>query len=231
MRLYLSSYRLGNHIDQLLNLVGSGRRMAIIQNALDFIPAEDRKRYSETIYDIHGVFEALGFKTQPLDLRNYFGKKGEIASTLKEFDLIWAVGGNAFLLNRAMYQSSFDKALIHLLEQDEIAYGGWSAGICVMGPTLKGIDLCDKPHQIVQGYDAEIRWQGLGIIEHVLVPHYRSDHPEAPMMEHVVAYLKEEEIPYQTLQDGDVLLYNGQEAPILLNRDAGKVSSFNLNKS
>ena len=230
MRLYLSSYRLGNHIDQLLKLVGPGRRVAIIENALDYIPAADQQVYKQQKYDIFEVFESLGFEPYPLDLRKYFPQNKDIAPVLEDFDLIWAIGGNAFLLNRAMYQSGFDKALTKLLEVDKVAYGGWSAGICVMAPTLRGIDLCDKPEQIVEGYQIDIRWEGLGIVDSVLVPHYRSDHPEAPMMEEVVAYLEEQEISYKTLRDGDVWIFEG-EGSQLLTWESGERSSLNLNKA
>ena len=230
MRLYLSSYRLGNHIDQLLKLVGPGRRVAIIENALDYIPAADQQVYKQQKYNIFEVFEALGFEPYPLDLRIYFPQNKDITPVLEDFDLIWAIGGNAFLLNRAMYQSGFDKALTKLLDADKVAYGGWSAGICVMAPTLRGIDLCDKPEQIVEGYQIDIRWEGLGIVDSVLVPHYRSDHPEAHMMEEVVAFLDKEVIPYKTLRDGDVWIFEGNTAKIFP-YEKGEDSPLNLNKA
>ena len=42
MRLYLSSYRIGDRAGSLLALLGSGKRTAIISNALDNISATAR---------------------------------------------------------------------------------------------------------------------------------------------------------------------------------------------
>jgi dipeptidase E len=49
-------------------------------------------------------------------------------------------------------------------------------------------------------------WEGLGIIDYVIVPHYKSDHPESEIMEEVVEYLIENKIPYKTLRDGEVII-------------------------
>lgn len=40
MRLYLSSFRVGEHSGRLLKLVGDNRRTAVVSNALDALPPE-----------------------------------------------------------------------------------------------------------------------------------------------------------------------------------------------
>ena len=151
MRLYLSSYRIGNHAEQLLNLVGSGRKVAVIENALDHISQESRDKNKRDVYNIEEVFQGLNFKTQNLDLRHYFDGKKDIEADLGNFDLIWACGGNAFLLRRAMQQSGFDLAIKKLLARDALAYGGFSAGVCAIGKKLKGIELSDTPDDVGKG--------------------------------------------------------------------------------
>jgi dipeptidase E len=64
--------------------------------------------------------------------------------------------------------------------------------------------LADEPERIPPGYSAEVLWDGLGLIPYCIVPHYRSIHPESPLMELVVAYLVANEIPFITLRDGEV---------------------------
>ena len=145
MRLYLSSFRMGDHVERLLDIVGSRRHVAIIENALDCQPASLRTEKRQTGYNIEAVFRDFGFEPTMLDLRDYFGRAGEIEETLRSFDLIWACGGNTFLLRRAMRQSGFDVAIKKLLAEDVVAYGGWSAGICVLAPSLKSLELCDNP--------------------------------------------------------------------------------------
>lgn len=71
MRLYLSSYRLGNHPEKLRE-IGRQGRVAIIGNALDFIPDEARRKYEAEVYDPRSEFVAMGMQTQDLDLRLHF---------------------------------------------------------------------------------------------------------------------------------------------------------------
>ena len=51
------------------------------------------------------------------------------------------VGGNSFLLLRAMKQSGFDKLIVPLVENDILVYAGFSAGAVLATPTLHGIEL------------------------------------------------------------------------------------------
>lgn len=142
-----------------------------------------------------------------VDLREYFGKQNELEKKLSEFGVIWVRGGNVFVLLRAMRKSGFDIILNHLAKKDNILYGGYSAGICVLAPMLKGIDLVDDPN--VCPYEEDTFgdiYKGLGIIEYSIVPHYRSDHPESEKMEEVVGYMREHNIPFKILRDGEVIL-------------------------
>ena len=50
----------------------------------------------------------LGFVPEELDLRHYFESPQGLAPALAGRGLIWIIGGNAFLLRRAMRQSGFD---------------------------------------------------------------------------------------------------------------------------
>jgi dipeptidase E len=66
MRLYLSSFRLGQHHERLLQLAGNGRRTALVPNALDNISAEDR---SEGLRRDLAELEEAGLAVEMLDLR------------------------------------------------------------------------------------------------------------------------------------------------------------------
>ena len=41
MRLYLSSFRVGAHADELLRMVGAGRRAALVPNAIDDVASRN----------------------------------------------------------------------------------------------------------------------------------------------------------------------------------------------
>lgn len=207
MRLYLSSYRIGDHAGSLLALLGSGKRVAVISNALDTISPTARKIYRDEVYDPHVELASLGLVSEDLDLRHYFGNAAGLQQRLGGFDLVWATGGNAFVLRRAMRQSGFDDIITDLLDRDEIAYGGFSAGAVVAAPSLRGIDQMDDPADIPAGYDPAPVWEGLGLIDHAIVPHFRSPHRESTAAERAVRHLSEMGMRYRALSDGDVIVW------------------------
>lgn len=206
MRLYLSSYRLGDRSDLLIELAGRGARTGVVTNATDNIADDARAAYYRNVYDPVAELRDLGLDAARLDLRDYFGKPDALAAKLAALDLVWAVGGNSFLLRRAMRQSGFDRVALPLIEGDKLAYGGYSAGACVACPSLKGIDLMDEPHATAEGYDPAIVWEGLGLIPFHLVPHYESDHPESEAAGRTAAWMLDQAMAYRTMHDGDVLI-------------------------
>jgi dipeptidase E len=203
MKLYLSSYRLGDQPEQLVELVGEGRRAAIIFNACDQF--EDRLR-------VHDREErdlaTLGFAADELDLRSYFGHPEALERRLTELDLLWVVGGNTFVLARAMNAARFADAAATRIQTNGLTYAGYSAGACVTGPDLEGIHLMDDPAVIPEGYDPSIPTDTLGWIPLRIVPHWRSDHPEAPAAEIASSYMEQQGLAHRTIRDGQVVVIN-----------------------
>ncbi|MBL8555996.1 MAG: hypothetical protein JNL41_17095, partial [Phenylobacterium sp.] len=105
MRLYLASFRTGDSFAELIRMAGSGARVGVISNAVDFIPAADRAAYARQVFDPIADFGDRGLDAYDLDLRAYFGRPRDLLAELERTRLVWAVGGNAFLLRRAMRQS------------------------------------------------------------------------------------------------------------------------------
>ena len=68
--------------------------------------------------------------------------------------------------------------ILDFLERDAIAYGGYSAGIVMLTPSLHGVDP-DDPKIVPTGYPPAIIWECLGLIPYAIAPHYKSDHPES----------------------------------------------------
>jgi len=212
MRLYLSSYKLGNKPEEMLALIGENKRTAIIANAQDSKPSKSR---AERVQQEIDTLAALGLQPEELDLRNYFGKVAKLSEALQKFGYIWVRGGNVFLLRKAFKQSGFDNLIIELLRDDSIAYGGFSAGVCALAPSLRGIELVDPIDEVAEGYDKEVVWDGLGILDYAVAPHYRSDHPESEDIEKCVAYFEANNIPYKTLRDGEAIVINGNKEDIV----------------
>ena len=144
MRLYLSSERLGERSGTLLGMV-AGPRVAIIANGYDYCGAIARDFYRAEVYDPVPEFEALGLEPEELDLRAHFGDPQSLRQRLASYDLVWVMGGNSFVLRRAMRSSGFDHVIRDLLEADAITYGGYAAGAVVAGPSLRGMELMDDP--------------------------------------------------------------------------------------
>jgi dipeptidase E len=203
MLLYLSSYRLGNSGEALRNMA-RGTRAIVVTNALDF-SSDGARRANGTAREV-AELGTLGFSARELDLREYFGQPTLLAKQLNDVALIWAVGGNSFLLRRALRQSGLDNYLLGRRGDDSLVYGGYSAGACVVTPTLRGIHLADEPERLANGYEPDAIWDGLGLVPYCIVPHYKSNHPESALMDGVVDYLQANRLPFKTLRDGDVVI-------------------------
>tara|TARA_Y100000310_G_scaffold39318_1_gene36913 strand:- start:240 stop:854 length:615 start_codon:yes stop_codon:yes gene_type:complete len=203
MRFYLSSYKLGNKTNELKKLIPKNNKTAYIPNALDYSTDLERRRKGEA-FDIKELTK-VGLDVELLDLRNYFGKSNELKNKLKSFGVIWVRGGNVFILRQAMKLSGFDKIIKTLLDTDML-YGGYSAGVCILASNLHGIDLMDDLTVRPYGKPLEIIWDGLDILDYLIIPHYTSNHAESEDANKCVAYMKKEGLPFKTLKDGEVII-------------------------
>jgi dipeptidase E len=181
----------------------------VIANACDgFDPAKRGRRVERELE----ALGSLGFWAEELDLRKHFRPEGDregLHAELYSAGLVWARGGNAFVLRRAMAQSGFDDILVGALRRDDLVFGGYSGGIAVLSPSLRGIDLVNDIGSAPEGYDPAVIWEGLGILPWSVVPHYKSPHWSSPGIDTVVAYLQLHDLPYRTLADGEALILSG----------------------
>jgi dipeptidase E len=213
VRLYLSSYKFGTHPEKFAELFGKGNKVAVISNALDVYsdgPGKDERTVTEL-----EVLQGIGLQPDELDLRKYFGKVGELATQLSNYDGVWVRGGNSFVLNQAMKKSGFSEIIKKRLVDNAIVYGGYSAGVVTLSDDLRGIEIVDNPKDIPDGYDERIEWDGLGIIPYHLAVHYKSDHPESEAIDRVVEYFIAHDITYRTLTDGEVIIINGNHEEVV----------------
>ena len=211
MRAYLSSYRLGNHFERFLDLLPKRPKVLLVANALDVFSDAARQRHKTEVYDPYRELEKLGCSVSDIDLKQYFGRQSALSSRLLESDFVWVLGGNSFVLRRAMFLSGFDDIVSEHVKADEVAYGGFSAGAVVAAPTLEGIHLMDDPEVVPKGYPKEVSWDGLGWTNFAIVPHWKSDHPEAAAAEVAKKYLQEKALPHETLSDGQAFLLVGSD--------------------
>ncbi|MER6999047.1 Type 1 glutamine amidotransferase-like domain-containing protein [Streptomyces sp. NPDC000410] len=211
MRLFLSSWKLGDNPERLDHLARGGRKAAVIGNALDALPATLRQQ--ATGREIAALRER-GYDVTEVDLRDYFGDPDGLARRLAAFDVLWVHGGNPFVLRRAMALSGADETVTDLLRRDAIVYAGWSAGACVLAPSLHGLELVDDPEDTDAAYGEPAPWDGLGLLDRAFVPHYRSPVAESEAIELVVERYEREGVTYRALRDGEVLVVDEEAAAV-----------------
>jgi len=214
VRLYLSSFRMGDHPEHLLALIGAdGRHAVVIANAMDDAPPELRRAGVEREL---AALADLGLDAAELDLRGYFGQQQRLRGELARAGLAWLRGGNTFMLRYALSRSGADTVFGELLAADALVYAGYSAGACVLAPSLRGLELVDDADAVPRIYGSPPVWEGLALLPEAFVPHYHSPrHSETAAMDLVVAHYRAKGVAYRTLHDGQALVVNGPSTAIV----------------
>jgi dipeptidase E len=210
--MYLSSFRMGDHPEDLVALVEAGRQAVVIANAMDHEPGADRHAGVQRELD---ALADLGIEAEELDLRTYFGQPERLGRCLRACGLVWLRGGNVFLLRYSLAASGADSVLTALVREDALVFGGYSAGPCVLGPTLRGFEIADDPDAVPSIYGASPVWDGLGVLDYVIVPHVNSpDHPETERCGAIADRFRAEGVPHRTLRDGQAIVINGSKTSV-----------------
>ena len=207
MKLYLSSYKFGDNPEKLTELFGANKRIGVIYNSLDF--SSDLERISVSQDEQLQFLKERGLEPELIDLREYFNKQPLLSQKVLGLGGLWVVGGNTFVLNVAFQNCGLDNILRELVSsKKEFVYAGYSAGVCVLQTSLRGIEMVDDPSevQIAYGKHVDVQWEGVGLLDYVFVPHFKSDHPESDDTDKEVAFYKANNIPYKTFRDGEVLI-------------------------
>lgn len=203
MRLYLSSYGLGNHTDELLSLCGTGRRAAVLANAGDLLPAAEREALVR-----HELAEltSAGFQPYEVDVR----REGAI-DRLGAADLLWVPGGNVFVLRSVLDRTGADVVITSLLRDDALVYGGYSAGACVLAPSLHGLEAVDDATVVEDPV-----LTGLGLLDRPVVPHLVSPgQPWSGACDRAAAAYAAQGQRIWPLRDGDALVVRNLEERLL----------------
>jgi dipeptidase E len=213
VRLYLSSFRMGSRPEELRRLVGGPVAAAVVANAMDGDPARARRAGVEREL---AALSALGFGAEELDLRSYFARPEALEAALARYGLVWLRGGNVFMLRYALHRSGADAALGRLLQRDAVVYGGYSAGPCVLGPTIRGFEVTDDPLVVPAVYGDEPIWTGMSIVDFVVVPHVGSpSHAVSARLTQLAADYRATGVPHRGLRDGEVLVIDGADCAMI----------------
>ena len=202
MLLYLSSYKLGNRISYLKAWIKeNGNKILLIANARDAKVQNELEK--EKIEQNIKMLENIGFEVEILDLKKYFKDSKKLYEDLKQYNSFCVIGGNVFVLRQAMKLSGFDKYLCDNIS-NKMLYVGYSAGCCVLAKNLNGYQIVDQP---INPYnDNDVIYEGIGLIDYNIAPHYKSEHKESEIIEKLVEYMDKNNIVYKTLKDGEVII-------------------------
>jgi dipeptidase E len=203
MKLYLSSYKTGDNPQKLANLF-TNTKVGYIPNALDFLQDKPERIQQHTEFDTNQLKD-IGLIPEIVDLKHYFDKQEELSEKIKTLGGVWVSGGNTFVLLQAYKLSGFD-TIIKNMTRNDFVYAGYSAGCCILSPSLKGLSIVDDPNQHPYPQMQETIWEGLGIIDYAFLPHYDSDHPESEDIDKEVEFCKKNNIHYKTIKDGKVFI-------------------------
>lgn len=201
--MYLSSFRLGAESDKVAQLRPDRHApIGFVPNALDYLGADPKKRDAGISRDLSEL-SALGLSIEYLDLRQYFSSQSALRTKCAALSGLWVRGGNVFVLRQAMALSGLDVLLRERLSTD-FFYGGYSAGCCVLAPSLKCYQIVDDAVNFPYPQSQETMWEGLGFLDYAFLPHFDSDHPESAEIAKELEYCIAEGLPYKTFRDGEV---------------------------
>lgn len=179
-------------------------------NALDGL--DEQRRQADVAVQIANL-RTIGLEADDFDLRR------EDPATIEEHfgapDFVWVRGGNVFTLRASLAKSGLDSVIVDRLEGDSLVYAGFSAGACVLAPSLAGLELCDATDVSLATYGT-VRTDGLGILDRRIVPHLDSPgHPETEVLGTVARNYDRDGQPYWALRDGQALLVTGNNYAIV----------------
>ena len=208
MELYLGSSDLGNKVQELQNWIKkNGNNIILIPNALDVMYNNSEKQ--RTINNDKEMLEEAGFDVKIVSLEEYFEKFDNLKNDFEQYKAFYAIGGNVFSLRKAMELSGFDKYLKEKSMKEDVLYGGYSAGICVLAKKLSILKLADSPRNPYN--DEDVLEEGIGLIDFLPIPHYKSEFPVGDIIDKIVSYCDRHGIRYKTLKNGEAIVESTRE--------------------
>ncbi len=214
MKLYLSSIRIPAPAD-LATLLGkplASTSVALIANAKDYYSARAR---DFTVNSLVTYMEQLGLQVTLIDLRDY-NNPIDLKKALAGYDLVWAMGGNTYILRYEMRRSGFEEVIRELLDAGTV-YGGDSAGALVAGASIAGIEAADEPE-----FAEEVIEEGMKLVPFTVMPH--TDNPEFIDLLPVVKALNQGKNELIELRDSQAVIFDNSEHWIVEAQGNGQYS-------
>ena len=218
MRLFLTSDDLGKFPEKLAELMGNNKKILMITNARDHRTPAARK---QVVDEMLAVFTENGLEAEELDLRSYFGNKGDLRQLVlnKQPGGVFCMGGNFYSLATALKQSGMREILKQDIKADKYVYGGYSAGamnaasdlMCYANTYGKRANDCIEQTRELYG---KVFTEGLGFIDEYICPHAdMEDYRE--IAKRTATLLEENGKTAIILNDADVFIVCGDKREVL----------------
>lgn len=209
MKLFLSSIAISaEQLQAFLSLVGKRTpqelKLVLIENAADTY-SEDKKGW---MYDNRAQLMANGFQIDHVDLKQYVAEPKDLKQRLNANDVLWLGGGNSYYLRWILRETKADTLIKELVAGGKV-YGGGSAGAMVAGPTLHYFEPAEHPDLA-----PELIYDGLGLTDTVVVPHWADPTKYGPIMQGVEEKLLRDGYKVVHLTNSQALIINGDEQSV-----------------
>jgi dipeptidase E len=182
LRAYLSSEGLGTAPGEYAALfAGPGRRVAVVA-AGAYLDDPERRR-DRVAAELEGL-RSLGLDAAEVDLA-----EARALPAVAACDGLWVLGGDPVALLDAFAASGVGDLVRARLAEDDVVYGGYSAGAAILGPVLPGPDLAPVA--------------GWGVVPFTLAPHTR------PGLTVWVDWFAAHGVPHLVLADGQAVVVDG----------------------
>jgi dipeptidase E len=204
MKYYLSSSKLGENPEYLAELFFGWKKIGIVPNAYDLARTDKEKWETKMNLWINSLV-AIGLQPSVVDLQDYFGKQDELQKVIDQLNGVYIPWWNVFTLRQAMHLSWCDAILKEKAKDRQFVYAWSSSWISILSPSLEWLEIVDNPEENLYACE-DILQDWLGLYPNLLIPHYKSDHYESPLMSNVVNYCINNDIPFETISDWKVII-------------------------
>jgi dipeptidase E len=189
----------------LLEIEPANYSVAVIVNA----SSSDKKKRKK-VQKIKAEFTEIGFDSTKIEMFDLMQRDPQ---ELADFDIIYTLGGNPFLLLDEVNKSGARAILKELATQGKILMG-YSAGSLLLGPDLTLFNAADS----LLGFN-EIgltELSCLGLYDFHIFPHYANFTGQAPELIPIInEFEKQSDFPVYRLNDNQAIIYRNGEIEIV----------------
>ena len=194
--------------NEFLNFLGKDPltlSVAVVVNA----SSTDKKK-KKKVKKVKHQFSEIGFDSSRIEL---FDLMRSAPENLLEFDVVYILGGNPFLLLNEVNKSDAKKVFKELVDQEKILMG-YSAGSLLLGPDLSLMDHVDTLLGFNETGLKELSC--IGLYNFHIFPHYSEFTNQVPeLISKIEEFESQSILPVYKLNDNQAILYDQGKVKII----------------